>query len=236
MCATDGDRVFVADFSSEHTGLAKTKMMGVERHAAADDAGLAGHGFGMLLVAQANGLADDPAAAWADFLRDFRKRGSAAGATLTASIGVSCAGSSASASTLALKLDELRIGGSSAGSCRAVAGEPSLVGGRKANEFGNQTIAQRGGLFGRQNGPRGADEFWLAGATRRHLGNECCDTSTPPICLFMSTASVSASQIRAARHLANLRKPTLRRPPVCPPPTIRRESEREVSVFEEHAA
>ena len=48
-------------------------MMGVGRHAAADDAGLAGHEFGMLLVAQANGLAYDAAAAWADFLRDFRE-------------------------------------------------------------------------------------------------------------------------------------------------------------------
>ena len=53
MCATDGDRVFVADLSSERAGLGKTKMVRVGRRAAAHDAGLAGHESGMLLVAQA---------------------------------------------------------------------------------------------------------------------------------------------------------------------------------------
>ena len=73
MCATDGDRVFVADLSSERAGLGKTKMVRVGRRAAAHDAGLAGHEFAMLLVAQANGLAHDAAADGADFLRDFRE-------------------------------------------------------------------------------------------------------------------------------------------------------------------
>jgi hypothetical protein len=67
MCATDGDRVFVADLSSERAGLSKTKMVRVGRRAAADDAGLAGHESGMLLVAQANGLAHGAAADGADF-------------------------------------------------------------------------------------------------------------------------------------------------------------------------
>jgi hypothetical protein len=73
MRATDGDRVFVAGLSSERAGLGKTKMVRVGRRAAAHDAGLAGHESGMLLVAQANGLAHDAAADGADFLRDFRE-------------------------------------------------------------------------------------------------------------------------------------------------------------------
>ena len=48
-------------------------MVRVGRRAAAHDAGLAGHESGMLLVAQANGLAHDAAADGADFLRDFRE-------------------------------------------------------------------------------------------------------------------------------------------------------------------
>ena len=72
MRATDGDRVFVADLSSERAGLGESKMMRVGRRAAAHDAGLAGHESGMLLVAQANGLAHDAAADGADFLRDFQ--------------------------------------------------------------------------------------------------------------------------------------------------------------------
>ena len=73
MCATDGDRVFVADLSSERAGLGKTKMVRVGRRAAAHDAGLAGHESGMLLVAQANGLANDAAADGVDFLGDLCK-------------------------------------------------------------------------------------------------------------------------------------------------------------------
>ena len=66
MCATDGDRVFVADLSSERAGLGKTKMVRVGRRAAAHDAGLAGHESGMLFVAKPNGLAHETAAARAD--------------------------------------------------------------------------------------------------------------------------------------------------------------------------
>ena len=128
-------RVFVADLSSERAGLGKAKMVRVGRRAAAHDAGLAGHEFGMFLVAQANGLAHDAAAdgrisSWtsAKTSAPFAPcmRGSTAGATWTALIGVSCACSSASASTFALKrLRRVARRGSPAGSCRAVAGEPS---------------------------------------------------------------------------------------------------------------
>ena len=59
MCATDGDRVFVADLSSERAGLGVSKMMRVGRRAAAHDARLAGYKLAMLLVAQANGLGHD---------------------------------------------------------------------------------------------------------------------------------------------------------------------------------
>ena len=108
MRATDGDCVFVADLSSERAGLGESKMMRVGRRAAAHDAGLVGHESGMLLVAQANGLAHDAAADGADFLGDFREnvdavcasiRGSATGATWTASIRISCACSSTSSSS-----------------------------------------------------------------------------------------------------------------------------------------
>src|ERR1700688_5220203 len=70
--------------------------------------------------------------------------------------------------------DELRIGGRQ----QVLVGQSPvnpvrrLVGGRKANEFGNPTVAQGGGSFGRQNGLRGTDEFWLAGPDRRRFGDE----------------------------------------------------------------
>ena len=48
-------------------------MMRVGRRAAAHDAGLAGYESGVLLIAQANGLAHDAAADGADFLRVFRE-------------------------------------------------------------------------------------------------------------------------------------------------------------------
>jgi len=54
---TDGDRVFIADLSSERAGLGESKMMWVGRRAAAHDAGLARRESGVLLVAKANGLA-----------------------------------------------------------------------------------------------------------------------------------------------------------------------------------
>jgi hypothetical protein len=62
MRATDGDGIFVADLSPERAGLGKTKMMRVGRRAAAHDARLAGLESGVLLVAQANGLAHDTVA------------------------------------------------------------------------------------------------------------------------------------------------------------------------------
>src|SRR5277367_4351111 len=55
--------------------------------------------------------------------------------------------------------------------------------------------------------------------------------------MFMPTASVSASQIRAARHLANLSQADVAKATGMSLPTIRRaESEREVSVSEEAIA
>jgi hypothetical protein len=48
-------------------------MMRVGRRAAAHDAGLAGYESGVLLIAQANGLAHDSAADGADFLGDLCK-------------------------------------------------------------------------------------------------------------------------------------------------------------------
>jgi len=107
MRATDRDRVFVADLSSERAGLGRTKMVGFSRRAAAHDAGLAGHESSMLLVTQANGLAHDTAADGADFLRDFRENVDAVCAfdarLCRGSNGVSCAFPSASASSFALK-------------------------------------------------------------------------------------------------------------------------------------
>jgi hypothetical protein len=73
MRATDGDRVFVADLSPERARLCKAKMMRVRRSASAYDAGLPGDEFAMFLVAQANGLGHDKAAAGANFLRGFRE-------------------------------------------------------------------------------------------------------------------------------------------------------------------
>src|SRR5277367_6650977 len=73
MRATDGDRVFVADLSSERAGLGESKMMRVGRRAAAHDARLAGYESGVLLVVQAIGLARDSAADGADFLGDLCK-------------------------------------------------------------------------------------------------------------------------------------------------------------------
>jgi hypothetical protein len=73
MSATDGDRVFVAYLSSKRARLSETKMVGFSRRAAAHEAGLAGHEFGVLLVAEANSLARDSTADGADFLGDFCK-------------------------------------------------------------------------------------------------------------------------------------------------------------------
>ena len=166
MCATDGDRVFVADLSSERTGLGKTKMVRVGRHAAADDAGLAGHEFGMLLVAHANGLAHDAAADGADFLRDSRENVDA----FCAFDARLCRGSNMDG------LDRHFL--------RLLVGErfhlrPEAVfddlrnGGRQQVPVGQSPVNpddRAAGLFGRQNGLRGADDFWLAGANRRRLG------------------------------------------------------------------
>jgi len=172
MCATDGDRVFVAGLSSERAGLGKTKMVRVGRRAAAHDAGLAGHESGVLLVAQANSLAHDPAADGADFLGDFCK-GTDAAYLAEARVWF---GSDSTDFTrrllrflvgerfqlrLEAAFDEFRVGGSSADSCRASPMNPvhRLVGAREVLQFGDQAIAQRGRRFGRQNALCGADEF-----------------------------------------------------------------------------
>ena len=52
MEPTNRDREFVADFPPERAGLGETKMVRIGRRAAAHDAGLAGHEFAMVLVAQ----------------------------------------------------------------------------------------------------------------------------------------------------------------------------------------
>jgi hypothetical protein len=59
--------------------------------------------------------------------------------------------------------DELRIGGRQQVPVGQSLVNPvgRLVGRRKANEFGNQTIAQHGGLFGRRTGFAGRTNFGL---------------------------------------------------------------------------
>src|SRR5277367_3142823 len=77
MRATDRDRVFIAHLSSERAGLGESKMMRVGRRAAAYDAGLAGYESGVLLVAEANGLAHDSTGDGADFPGDLCKAANA---------------------------------------------------------------------------------------------------------------------------------------------------------------
>jgi hypothetical protein len=187
MCATDGHRVFIADFSSKRTGLCEAEMMRVCRGATAYDARLPGDEFTMFLVAQPNGFGHDTAAAGADFLRTSAKtstplapsiHGSAAGEVWTASLGVSLRGFVGEhfQPRLEAVFDNLRIGGPQ----QVLVGESQVnpircfVGGRNAIEFGKHTIAQQAGLFGRQNGPRGADELWPAsgGNRRRRPGDK----------------------------------------------------------------
>src|SRR5271156_2724229 len=112
MRATDRDRVFIAHLSSERAGLRESKMMRVGRRAAAHDAGLAGYESGVLLIAQANGLAHDSAVdgqissgtsakAPTPFLTS--RPGSGSGATWPASLDGSCASSPANASSFTVK-------------------------------------------------------------------------------------------------------------------------------------
>ena len=73
MTAAGRDRVFIADLMPERAGLCEAQMMRVGRGASAYDAGLPGDEFTISLVAQANSLAHDAAAAQANFLLDFRE-------------------------------------------------------------------------------------------------------------------------------------------------------------------
>src|SRR5271166_3442952 len=70
---TNRNGIFVADFPSERARLRKPKVMRFGRRAAAYDAGLLGHKFAMLLVAQADRLARQAASPAANgFLRGLR--------------------------------------------------------------------------------------------------------------------------------------------------------------------
>jgi hypothetical protein len=175
--ATEGDRIFVADLPPECAGLGKTKVVRVGRRAATHDAGLTGHESGVLLVAQTNGLAHDGAAG-ADFLRYFRENIDAVcafDARLFPASDMHGFGrrffrrlvGERFQLRLEAVFDEMRVGGPQ----QVLVGEPPvnpirrLVGGRKTIEFGKQTIAQNGGLLGRQNGPRGG------GRTSAYLGS-----------------------------------------------------------------
>jgi hypothetical protein len=189
MRATDGDGVFVADLSPERARLGEAKMMRVRRGASTYDARLPGDEFTMFLVAQANGLAHDTAAAGVDFLRDFRENGGAVRAFDTRLRGRNGNGL---ARRFLRRLgderfqlrpeavfDELRIGGRQ----QVLVGEPPvnpvrrIVGTREVVQFGDQAIAQRGGLFVRQNGPRGRTNFGLPRASGAGVGalSNICD-------------------------------------------------------------
>ena len=56
MQATDWHGVLVADLAAERARLGKANVMRLARRPSADDAGLGCYIFGVLLVAQANGL------------------------------------------------------------------------------------------------------------------------------------------------------------------------------------
>ena len=56
MKPTDRNRVLVADFSAECARLSEANVMRLSWRPAADDAGLRGDKFAVLLVAQANGF------------------------------------------------------------------------------------------------------------------------------------------------------------------------------------
>jgi hypothetical protein len=54
--ATDRNRIFIADFPTERPGLGEANVTRLAWRPAADDRGLRGDEFAMLLVAQSNGL------------------------------------------------------------------------------------------------------------------------------------------------------------------------------------
>jgi hypothetical protein len=63
MEPADRDRVFVADLAAQRARLSEPKVMGFSRRSAADHAGLHRDVRAVLLVAQANRLGGDAAAA-----------------------------------------------------------------------------------------------------------------------------------------------------------------------------
>ena len=60
MEAAQGNRELVADPAPERARLRKAQMVRVGRRAAAHDAWLPGYELAVILVAQANGLGDEP--------------------------------------------------------------------------------------------------------------------------------------------------------------------------------
>jgi hypothetical protein len=97
--AADGNRVFVADLSSERAGLREAQMMRFSRRAAAYDARLSHYEFAVLAIAKGDGLGHEaaesargfPPVASAKTSTPFAhlECGLAAGATWTASVGPS---------------------------------------------------------------------------------------------------------------------------------------------------
>ena len=69
MDPADWDRVFVADLAAERAGLGKANVMRFGGRAAADDAGLRGDEFAVLLVAQTDGLRRNATAPDASVIR-----------------------------------------------------------------------------------------------------------------------------------------------------------------------
>ena len=147
--------------------------------ASAYNARLPGDEFTMFLVTQANGLGHDTAVAGRISSGTSAKksipfapsrRGSAAGETRTASLGISCAFSLASASSFALKRSSTRC-------MERVAGEPSSPPHRSDGRPSSSAIRQSrsaADCSAARTGLAGRDEFWLNSGVnrRRRFGDE----------------------------------------------------------------